>query len=79
MVSIRAAVEMVARLIGSAAQVHFTPSPDRANEPPLIADLDSSRRLLGWAPDWTLEAGLQATIDWYAERDEELPTLKRCA
>ena len=78
-VSIRAAVEIVARLIGSAAPVQFSPSPERANEPPLIADLDSSRRMLGWEPRWTLEAGLRATIDWYAERDEAARTLKQCA
>lgn len=67
--SIRTAVEMVARLIGADVPVHFTPNPDRAHEPPLIADLDSSRRLLGWQPRWTLETGLRATIEWYAQQE----------
>ncbi|HEY2148943.1 MAG TPA: NAD(P)-dependent oxidoreductase [Pirellulales bacterium] len=68
-VSIRTAVEMVARLMEADVPVKFTPSPDRAHEPPLIADLDTSRRLLGWTPHWTLEAGLRATIDWYSRED----------
>jgi nucleoside-diphosphate-sugar epimerase len=49
--------------------VNFTPSPDRAGEPPLIADLDTSQRLLGWMPRWTLENGLRATIDWYCRQE----------
>ncbi|HEV2968614.1 MAG TPA: NAD(P)-dependent oxidoreductase [Pirellulales bacterium] len=78
-VSIRAAVEMVARIIGAAAPVQFSPSPDRANEPPLIANLESSRRLLGWEPRWTLEAGLRATIDWYVGQHETSQATRRCA
>ncbi|HKD37371.1 MAG TPA: GDP-mannose 4,6-dehydratase, partial [Pirellulales bacterium] len=68
-VSIRTAVEMVARLMDADMPVKFAPSPDRAHEPPLIADLDSSRRLLGWTPHWTLENGLRATIDWYTRQE----------
>ena len=68
-VSIRAAVEMVARLIGANVPVQFAPCPERAHEPPLIADLDTSRRLLGWTPRWTLESGLRATIDWYSQQE----------
>jgi UDP-glucose 4-epimerase len=78
-VSIRAAVEMVARIIGAAAPVQFSPSPDRAHEPPLIANLESSRRLLGWEPRWTLEAGLRATIDWYVRQEQAPQVTRRCA
>jgi UDP-glucose 4-epimerase len=73
-VSIRAAVEMVTRLIGANVPVQFAPCLERAHEPPLIADLDTSQRLLGWTPRWTLESGLRATIDWYAKQE-----LKRAA
>jgi len=30
-------------------------------------DSDKARRLLGWEPRWTLEAGLRETLDWYRE------------
>jgi CDP-glucose 4,6-dehydratase len=30
-------------------------------------DCAKARRLLGWAPDYTLESGLVETIDWYRE------------
>ena len=34
---------------------------------------EKARRLLGWEPQWTLEAGLQEALDWYREffADEE--------
>jgi CDP-glucose 4,6-dehydratase len=28
---------------------------------------DKARRLLGWEPQWTLEAGLRETLNWYRE------------
>ena len=30
-------------------------------------DSEKARRLLGWEPHWTLEAGLRETLDWYRE------------
>ena len=28
---------------------------------------EKARRLLGWEPQWTLEAGLRETLAWYRE------------
>ena len=31
------------------------------------ADISKARRLLGYAPDWSFERGIQAAIEWYRE------------
>ncbi len=67
-VSIRAAVELVANLIGVPGLLRFAAAPERVAEPALIADVESSRRMLGWEPRWTLKTGLAQTIRWYAEQ-----------
>ncbi|MFD1646122.1 NAD-dependent epimerase/dehydratase family protein [Haloarchaeobius litoreus] len=33
-----------------------------------VADLQRSRQLLGFKPDWSLEDGLDETVEWYTER-----------
>ena len=34
-----------------------------------------ARTRLGWKPAWSLEAGLQATIDWYRTEFENRDSL----
>ncbi len=78
-ISIRAAVEMVAQLIGAAAPVRFAAATDRIAEPPLISDVETSRRLLGWEPRWTLRRGLEDTIQWYRDREDLQRLQRHCA
>jgi len=76
--SIRAAVQRIAQLMGSAVPVQFGAIPDRLAERPLLADLQTTRRLLQWEPQWTLEQGLEETIAWYAAR-EGVAWRRKCA
>lgn len=61
--SVREFVKTVARLTGSCTQLLFGAVPYRQGETMHCqADLTVMRKL-GWSPHWTLEAGLQRTID----------------
>ena len=48
-------------------EVRVEPDPDTGKEAAVLR-LDSSkaRERLGWRPRWALEAGLDATVDWFA-------------
>ena len=43
--------------------VHVSPRPGEVGR--LVADTTKARKLLGWAPKYTLEKGLTEFIDWY--------------
>ncbi|MFL6788711.1 MAG: UDP-glucuronic acid decarboxylase family protein [Sphingomicrobium sp.] len=67
-VTIRALVERVVNLSGSAARIVLRPLPiddPRRRRP----DIGLARRLLGWQPTVALDDGLKATIAWF-ERHE---------
>jgi len=66
--SVRDMVELLVELCGSTAQPIFGALPDRLDERPQIADIDSTRRLLNWEPMWSLRDGLVETIEWYRVR-----------
>jgi len=44
--------------------------PERSEVERLCADNTKARELLGWQPDFTLEAGLTRTIEWIKENNE---------
>jgi UDP-glucose 4-epimerase len=80
--SIRSAVEQIASLIGRNVPVHFGAISDRLGEKALIADSQTTQRVLGWEPRWTLADGMTETIAWYAERigvDYPATEKKKCA
>lgn len=55
---------LIVRLSGSSSRIVFAGS--RAVDLfSLEADISETTRLTGWAPGYTLEAGLTRTIDWY--------------
>ncbi len=59
--------ERVKRLTGSASRIVFKPLPvddPRVRRP----DISLARRILGWEPRVDIDAGLQATIDYYRRR-----------
>lgn len=64
-ISIRKVIERVQQLIGR-GNPEFGRVPMRPGEnPALYADVSKARRLLAWAPAFTLDAGLADTIDHY--------------
>jgi dTDP-glucose 4,6-dehydratase len=54
--------------------------PDRpGHDRRYLLDSRKIREELGWAPRWDFEAGLQATVDWYAKRRDWWEPLKERA
>jgi len=65
LVTIREAVETIVRIMQPPVEPIFGAVPDRPFEIRRVADVERSKRLLGWKPTTSLEAGLKRTIDWY--------------
>lgn len=60
--SIRTVVETLSGLIAPGVIPAFGARPDRPLEASPVADVDETRRLLGWAPEVTLSDGLRRTV-----------------
>ncbi len=70
-VPVAAVARRLRDLWGGTAEFRIDPRPGEPRETPILR-LDSRRARsdLGWAPRWTLDEGLQATVDWFrAYRD----------
>ena len=65
LVTIREAVETIVNIMQPPVEPVFGAVADRPFEIRRVADVERSKRLLGWEPTTTLEAGLRRTIDWY--------------
>jgi nucleoside-diphosphate-sugar epimerase len=46
--------------------------PDRPFEPTAVARIDQTQRCLGWLPRVSLDEGLERTIVWYRDREEQV-------
>lgn len=66
-VSVRATVERVLGLMGSAVRPDFGALPDRPFDAPQLADIAPAFEVLGWQPSVTLDDGLRRTVRWQAE------------
>ncbi len=66
--SIGEVVEMVRRLVGSDAPIEFDPGADRPDQRVRIADVATTRAVLGWNATTALPEGLERTVAWYRER-----------
>jgi dTDP-glucose 4,6-dehydratase len=66
-VSVGQLVAMIGRLLGRELRVEEDPQRVRPKDSEvmrLVADNSKCRRVCGWRPRMSLEAGLQVTIDW---------------
>ena len=66
--SIREFVERLASHVDSGAELAFGTGQNRAAEREAVADLTTSRRILGWEPRVGLDDGLARVVAWYRER-----------
>ena len=71
MVSVRAIVEHLIRLINPQIEPLFNAIPDRPFEQIRVADVTKSQAMIGWSPRTTLEEGLRRTVHWYERRLRE--------
>ena len=70
LITIRSLVDRLSHLVGGEVQPVFGALDDRPLQVRRIADVDSTERLIGWRPRTPLDAGLQQTIRWFAEREK---------
>ncbi len=63
--TVRDAVEMLVELASVDVEPHFGSVADRSREVEKVADIDTTRQLLGWVPAVDLREGLAATLRWY--------------
>jgi len=74
-VSLRAMIALIERALGKTAQVVSQPS-HAADMHETWADIAKAGRLLGWAPQVTLEAGVQLAVDWHRANREWLRDIR---
>jgi nucleoside-diphosphate-sugar epimerase len=68
-IRVRQIVETIAQIMGRPDLLRVGALPQRAGDPPFIcADNTCLRTETGWTPRYTLEDGLQHTIDWWRRR-----------
>ena len=67
LVTVRAIVERLQRLVGSDVEPEFGSLPDRKLERVRVADPTPAMEAIGWRPRTTLEQGLAQTVDFYRE------------
>ncbi len=63
--TVRDVVETLVDLAGVEVEPGFGSVADRSREVEKVADIDATRRLLGWVPAVDLREGLAATLRWY--------------
>jgi UDP-glucose 4-epimerase len=68
LVSVRAIVERLTRLIAPELEPEFGAVVDRPLEQVRAADTSRTAALLGWSPATELDDGLARTVEWYAKR-----------
>ncbi len=66
-VTVRALAERIRELAGGGPEPQHAPART-GDVRHSLADVEKARRELGWAPAWTLEAGLAATAPWFLDR-----------
>lgn len=74
--TIRDVVEAIAEIVDSEASPALGTRPDRQGERVRAADVESTRRQLGWQPGVSLREGLRRTVAWYRESCERAPQLQ---
>jgi nucleoside-diphosphate-sugar epimerase len=67
LLTIRAIVEELARLVGGEAEPQFGALADRPLERRRTADLAPARELLGWTPTTSVPTGLSRTVAWFRD------------
>jgi nucleoside-diphosphate-sugar epimerase len=71
LLTIRAIVEELARLVGGEAEPQFGALADRPLERRRTADLAPARELLGWTPTTSVPTGLSRTVAWFRDHVDD--------
>ncbi|MDD4607081.1 MAG: UDP-glucose 4-epimerase GalE [Patescibacteria group bacterium] len=60
-------VKTIFKVMGVETKIKYLPHRD-GDVQQLIADTHKIKKVLGWQPDYTLEAGLNETADWFSQK-----------
>lgn len=67
-ISVKDLAILISRLMDTEIEIDIDPSrvrPERSEVEKLRADTEKARKILGWAPNYSLEQGLKETIEWF--------------
>lgn len=70
--SVRQMVEKIVDLMETDIQPDFGAIPDRYSEKPRIADIETTRSLIGWQAKTNLDTGLANMVSWFKKQVKEL-------
>jgi len=59
-------IRMIEAKVGKPARLEYKPAHP-ADVPTTWANIERAQVLLGWQPQWTLEAGIASLVDWYQQ------------
>lgn len=65
-------VQLITEIIGTPLSAAFGSIPDRLYEYPQIADIAKTTDLLEFRPNWSLQEGLEVTIEWYRSHSQSM-------
>jgi nucleoside-diphosphate-sugar epimerase len=69
-VAIREIVMRIGKMMGAEELLQIGALPARANDAPfVVADVRRLTAEVGWTQRWTLQAGLEQTIEWWRTRN----------
>jgi UDP-glucose 4-epimerase len=68
---IRDVAELLADLVGYPERPTYAAVPDQPGDTMRIADVDATRRLVGWEATRALPDGLDATVAWYRNHPDD--------
>jgi UDP-glucuronate decarboxylase len=64
-VTVRQLLETVGKLVGKGELIQFGAKQPYAWEPPALTGENKRLKALGWNPTYTLEKGLEQTVEWF--------------
>lgn len=67
-ITVRQLMETIGDQMGGRELIDFGAAPPRAWEPRFIAGETARLRSLGWSPRYSLDRGLEETIEWWREQ-----------
>lgn len=72
--TIKQTVDKIAKLIGYGGNIEWRAGPERPTESKIIVgNYDKAKKVLGWAPKYTLDEGLQETINYWENKLHKSP------
>lgn len=68
-ISVRELVELISKFIGFEGEIVWNAIPSRPSDiKKLVGSHEKAKRVLGWQPKYTLEGGLQKTIEFWRKK-----------